>query len=68
MDRIMLEPKGEMSLKAVPEAININSLIEIFDLGCPKSTNGWEQKESSKRIIIFELVLSLLFWPLWGTR
>lgn len=64
MDRIMLEPEGEMSLKAVPEAININSLIEMFDLWCPKSTNCWDLKESSKIITIFKLVLSLLFWPL----
>lgn len=59
----MLEPKGEINLKAVLEAININSLIEIFSLGCPKATNFWELKESSKRFKIFKLVLPLLFWP-----
>lgn len=31
MDRIVLEPKGDMILKALLEAININSLIEMFD-------------------------------------
>lgn len=64
MDWIVLKPKGEISLKAVLEAININSLIEILGLGCPKAANFWELKESSKIINIFKLVLSLLFWPL----
>lgn len=64
MNRIMLETKGEISLKAVQEAININSLIEILGLVSPKASNFWELKESSKRFVIFKLVLSLLFWPL----
>lgn len=59
MSRILLKPKGEISLKAVLEAFNVNTLAEMFGQECQKDPNCWELKESSKRTII--LNLSCLF-------
>lgn len=50
--RILLESKGEISLKAVLEAFNINTLAEMFGQECQKEPNCWELKEFSKRKII----------------
>jgi len=36
--------KGEMSLKAVLEAVNIDSLAEMFGRECQKSPDCWELK------------------------
>lgn len=50
-----------MNLKTVLEAVNVNSLAEMFGQGCQKVPNCWELKESSKRMIVLNLPCPFCF-------